>query len=242
MTVFLLLFLAHLLGDFSLQPLSWIKNRNAKRQGSLKLVLHVLVHALLAWLLLWNLHLWWAVLALLLSHWAIDVWKTYQKDTLKIYLTDQALHLAVLIALTFLILPQNLPIGFFQIPTAHWGQTIPYPILVMAPAFLLMLRPTSMVVYYFMKKFDLDDPDFAALENAGKWIGYFERVIILMSVVMGAYSVLGFLVAAKSLLRFSDKKENRKHTEYVLVGSLLSWTIGIGIAMLAGHLMGVPKE
>ncbi len=237
MTVFLLLLLAHLLGDFTLQPLSWIKDRRKNKERSSRLLLHILMHTMVAWLLLWNLELWWAAAVILITHWGIDVWKSYQKNTLSVYLTDQALHMAVIITLSILIVNSETEVGFLQLAIDDWQWHTPYPVLVIAPALLLMLRPTSLVVSYFMQNFDLDAPDQYALENAGKWIGYFERIIILMSILIGAHSVLGFLVAAKSLLRFNDKKGDRKHTEYVLVGSLLSWTIGIAVAVLAAQIV-----
>ncbi|RZK17109.1 MAG: DUF3307 domain-containing protein, partial [Pedobacter sp.] len=38
------LILAHLIGDFFLQPTSWVKDKERKKLKSAKLYLHVLVH------------------------------------------------------------------------------------------------------------------------------------------------------------------------------------------------------
>ena len=43
------------------------------------------------------------------------------------------------------------------------------------------------------------------------------------------YALIGFLIAAKSVLRYSDIKTNydRKRVEYILIGTLLSFSIAI---------------
>jgi len=51
----------------------------------------------------------------------------------------------------------------------------------------------------------------------------------------GHFEAIGFLLAAKSIFRFGDLKEakDRKLTEYVLIGTLLSF----GLALLTGLLV-----
>ena len=75
----------------------------------------------------------------------------------------------------------------------------------------------------------IDDPE-ETLANAGKWIGIAERVIVLIFVLLNQYSVIGLVIAAKSILRFSEKDRPEVKTEYILIGTLLS----IGIAILTG--------
>lgn len=72
--------------------------------------------------------------------------------------------------------------------------------------------------------------EIAGLTDAGTWIGYIERIIILTFILIGEYSAIGFLIAAKSIFRFSggvkDQKE-RKHAEYILIGTLISFSLAI---------------
>ena len=72
-----------------------------------------------------------------------------------------------------------------------------------------------------------------SLENAGKWIGIFERILILIFILINESQAIGFLIAAKSILRFSDRNQDRqrKETEYVLIGTLISVTIAICIGI-----------
>lgn len=71
------------------------------------------------------------------------------------------------------------------------------------------------------------------LASAGKWIGICERVLIITFVVMGQFTAIGFLMTAKSILRFSEKENNTQlKTEYVLVGTLVSFTTAAMIGVL----------
>lgn len=71
------------------------------------------------------------------------------------------------------------------------------------------------------------------LANAGKWIGICERILILTFVLMGQYTAIGFLMTAKSILRFSEKEANTQlKTEYVLVGTLVSFATSAMIGVL----------
>jgi hypothetical protein len=49
---------------------------------------------------------------------------------------------------------------------------------------------------------------------------------------------IGFLVAAKSILRFEEAKEQRL-AEYVLIGSLLSFSIAITLSAVTKWAMGL---
>ena len=66
------------------------------------------------------------------------------------------------------------------------------------------------------------------MPNAGRVIGNVERMLTLVFVMLGQYEAIGFLLAAKSLLRF--RETDTVKSEYVLVGTLLSF----GIAILIG--------
>jgi hypothetical protein len=71
-------------------------------------------------------------------------------------------------------------------------------------------------------------------DNAGKIIGMLERLFIFGFVVSNFWEGIGFLLAAKSIFRFGDLKENKeiKQTEYILIGTLLSFGLAIAISKL----------
>jgi hypothetical protein len=70
--------------------------------------------------------------------------------------------------------------------------------------------------------------------NAGKYIGILERLFVFFFVVINFWEGIGFLLAAKSIFRFGDLKESKdvRLTEYILIGTLMSFGLGILCAML----------
>jgi len=78
------------------------------------------------------------------------------------------------------------------------------------------------------------DMDTEGLKNAGYYIGVLERLFVFVFVITSFWEGIGFLLAAKSIFRFGDLKENKeiKLTEYILIGTLLSF----GIAILIGKI------
>ncbi|MBK7638153.1 MAG: DUF3307 domain-containing protein [Saprospiraceae bacterium] len=67
--------LAHFIGDFYLQPSSWVHDKEQKKHKSIYLYLHSAIHGLLVWILLWE---WSAENGLLLAvvHFVIQTCKT----------------------------------------------------------------------------------------------------------------------------------------------------------------------
>ena len=74
-----------------------------------------------------------------------------------------------------------------------------------------------------------------SLLQAGHVIGIAERIMAFLFVMVNQYEALGFLIAAKSILRFRDQDTAR--TEYVLVGTLLSFLIAVLTALCVGWLV-----
>jgi len=68
----------------------------------------------------------------------------------------------------------------------------------------------------------------------GRLIGYLERILIIVLVVEGSYEGLGFLVAAKGLVRAREFEE-REQAEYFLFGTLLSVVCGLVIGLGIRH-------
>jgi hypothetical protein len=93
----------------------------------------------------------------------------------------------------------------------------------------LMTMPASLLIERIFRKWSSDVPDYKGLPNAGKWIGYIERILIVTFIVTHNFSAVGFLITAKSVFRFSDIKSSQdfRLTEYVLLGTLFSFAIAI---------------
>jgi len=68
-----------------------------------------------------------------------------------------------------------------------------------------------------------------------------ERLFVFGFILMQQWAAIGLLIAAKSVFRFGDlnKGKNRKLTEYVLIGTLLSFGLAILSGLFYGYLMEI---
>jgi hypothetical protein len=114
---------------------------------------------------------------------------------------------------------------------------IDYDYIFSAPHYLLLIAIVSItyVSSVIMKKtMNLLKYPFPknGIKDAGKYIGMLERLFIFVFIVSSFWEGVGFLLAAKSIFRFGDLKENKeiKLTEYILIGTLISFGLAILIA------------
>jgi len=70
--------------------------------------------------------------------------------------------------------------------------------------------------------------------NRGRLIGDLERLLLMVVVAAGSYEALGFLIAAKGLIR-SRELEQREWAEYFLIGTLASTAVALGAGMILGR-------
>ena len=71
----------------------------------------------------------------------------------------------------------------------------------------------------------------------GRLIGNLERIVLTIVVAAGSYSALGFLIAAKGLVRFEEFEKSREFTEYFLVGSLSSVLVALAAGLVLRHAL-----
>lgn len=90
--------------------------------------------------------------------------------------------------------------------------------------------------YFLADQIEISESKFLeeGLDKAGRYIGILERILVLTLVLFNQISAIGFLIAAKSILRYGDKdiKGARKQTEYVLIGTLMSFSSAIALGLL----------
>jgi len=223
------LIIAHLIGDFFLQPNAWVKEKEIKKLKSTKLYLHIAVHIVLIFLIFLSFGVWKVALLIGLIHFVIDALKLLlqtSKNARLLFFIDQVLHFISIVVVWHLFYKGSLDISFLN-ETKTW-------IFISGALFLTM--PTSITMRVIIARWIPDNqPDSPkSLQNAGKYIGILERVLIFVFILTNHFEAVGFLLAAKSIFRFGDLKEahDLKLTEYVLIGTLLSFGIAIVTAML----------
>jgi hypothetical protein len=222
------LFLAHILGDFVLQPASWVKDKQLKKQRSPYLYLHGLTHALILLVLLrFDMQYLTGIILIVVSHLIFDLIKSHLALTINtriLFFGDQLAHLAVIAAVVYLYYPYPLDFNILYSPKA----------LLLVTALATNTFVTSAIMKVIISKWDISDEDSdASLQHAGKYIGMLERLFVFGFVVMNQWQALGFLIAAKSIFRFGDlsRSRDRKLTEYILIGTLLSFGFALIIAL-----------
>ena len=241
MILLIKLLLAHLLGDFLLQPSRWVEEKERKKYKSPKLYLHVLIHFVLTLLITMDLQ--YLPLALLIagSHLLIDLAKLQFQTpkTRKIFFVlDQALHLAVIAGAAWWMEP-------FAV---HLAPTQVNILLIITTGLVLLTTPVSVIIKLILSKWapateiKTDIIETRSLQHAGMMIGYIERILVLIFILNQQWVAIGFLVTAKSVFRFSDLKvgQDRKLTEYILIGTLLSFGIAIVAGVIINKLLDAP--
>lgn len=230
MILFLQLFLAHIIGDFFLQPTSWVKNKIEKKWSSPYLYWHAFGHFALIILITGGFRSWYIALTVAVLHLITDGVKLqYQhpRSSRRWFFIDQLLHLVVIITVT----------GWQGQMTINWRLLKEPALLVLTTAALFLLTPASFIISSFISKWIpvSDATPNESLQNAGQWIGMMERLLIFIFVLMGKWEGVGFLLAAKSIFRFGDLRQGRETrlTEYVLIGTLMSFSIAIAAGLLA---------
>lgn len=82
---------------------------------------------------------------------------------------------------------------------------------------------------------ETQEPDKTEL-NAGRIIGILERIIIFFFVTVGQFAAVGFVIAAKGVVRYKEL-EDRNFAEYVLIGTLLSSLLAIVTGFIVAKLL-----
>lgn len=225
------LILAHLLGDFLLQPTAWVNHKEKKKAKSPALYLHLLVHGVLILILL-GFGFWILAIVLTILHGLVDLTKLYfQKSATKTawFFIDQLAHFISILGIWWLFFRPEISL--------EWSPSI----WIYATALLLITQVAGIAIQIGLSNWskDLDLSQESSLKNAGKYIGILERLFVFAFVILGKWEAIGFLLAAKSVFRFGDlrKAKDRKLTEYILIGTLLSFGISIGIGILTRWLL-----
>ena len=230
------LLLGHVIGDFILQPDKWIKDKEKNKLLSPYFYLHVLIHGVLLLLLLsiWDYR--WVIITITLVHGVIDALKLiFQSDSNRRgwFFADQTLHIISIVVVWYMYAKPDIDLTYIN--SAGF--------LLKTLAVLFITFPSAVIIRIIINKWNPEISGSSSLpisqtgnslQSAGKYIGIIERLLVFTFTIVGHWEAIGFLIAAKSVFRFGDLKEAKdlKLTEYVLIGTLLSFGIAIAAALL----------
>jgi len=249
------LLLAHLLGDFILQPNRWVRHKTKSGYKAKEFWWHILLHGLLAWLLIAKFNFWPFALLLTVLHGAIDQLKSEMERTFSLpskaaiaakskrhwFWYDQLLHLVAILLIAMLWQtvtcysgnPGTMLNTLLSELSDWWGLRQ----ILLITAIIFLTRPSAIFIRNLITiwtpayntQLETD-----SLKNAGTYIGIMERLFVFTFIIYGHFEAVGFLLAAKSIFRFGDltAARDRKLTEYVLIGTLLSFGLAIFTALI----------
>lgn len=221
----------HLLGDFFLQTDLMVKN---KRQFGV-LVIHAAIVTAVSYLICGAWVVWPIVVGVFISHIVIDGLKVLLlKDGPKAFLLDQGAHLGVLVIIG------NTFVSGDIIP--FWEQYVPFysKILLLLIGGLFSVQVggywVGKAIIPFQKSLENNS---IGLPSAGRLIGHLERALIYLLVLAGEPQSVGFLMTAKSILRFGEIKEagQKKEAEYIIIGTLMSFGWALLVAFVIKYLL-----
>jgi len=239
-----LLLMGHVIGDFYAQTDNMSKGKNSadKRERRKCLAFHGLCYALAMAAILFPVMRFSSTLILIffavsISHFILDSVKRFIKW--KPFIIDQILHIAV-IFLVWVIFNNEITIWAYVtelnssvFPRISLLSENPYWTLL---GVLIILRPVG----YLIKSNEIwnfgnivetsqDEANSNKISpNAGRMIGYLERLIVFFLLLNNALGTIGFVITAKAAIRFpeiineKDETKKRNHVEYFLIGTLLS--------------------
>ena len=231
MSILLRLLLAHIIADFFLQTKWMVEGKeNGGKRSMRMLTLHSIIHSLMAYLIVGDWSLWYIAIVIFVTHFIIDWCKImFRGKSVSAFLIDQLSHVVVLFMLWVTILPGSISDIFKE-----GIDILPDNIWMIVVAYAMMLRPSAILMSLLLKRWQLSSFSNSSLPEAGKWIGYLERILILTFVITDNMEGVGFLLAAKSVFRFGDlnKAKDIKTTEYVMLGTMTSFAIAIIVGLL----------
>jgi hypothetical protein len=231
----------HIIADFYLQPHAWIMSKVKYKEKSIGLLKHMGVHTLLTSFALaiatfyvghdLSYDLFIALVIIILTHYVIDIWKTYMGFTTPYFVMDQLGHIIILAGVSFWLSGADITsfhtwlIANFKLHYLYW-----------LIAYALAFKPLSILIQLILRPYteQISKDSSQGLQTAGEHIGALERILVITFVLMGQYAGIGFLLAAKSVFRFGDmrREQDRKLTEYIMLGTLLSFTFALLLGLL----------
>jgi hypothetical protein len=244
--IYSLLILAHVLADFSFQTTKLSQNKKLNTSDLIKHVIIVYLTSLILTIHYFSINLLGVLLIISVTHGLIDYFKMFlsrehENDyELELFISDQLLHILIIIATIpiFDLQINQYILSFFN----ELQRTYEWLILlnmrrigfisIVASVVIFNFKGSTIVVRKTLKKYK------SSLSNKGdkgKAIGNLERLLIILFVVLGYYSIIGLLFTAKSLIRFKEiETSNMSETfvEYYLIGSFVSIFMAISTASL----------
>lgn len=245
---FILLLLGHILGDFYIQT-----NKIAgKKEKDIKwVVIHYLCYfgtMLLICLPIFSFKIALAVIIAAILHFIIDIIKflflqSFTKKTKNTqvlernaFFLDQLFHIFSLIGIAYWLEVNTLAIYEWKVIKDFFDVVGLSEVLLLSwiLALLIIQKPANIITQKLLIIYKPNNKDIDKKNdnNAGRFIGTVERIIMLIFISIGQYSAIGLVLTAKSIARYDRIAKEQNFAEYYLLGTLISTVIAIVTALI----------
>jgi hypothetical protein len=245
---FLAIYLAHLLTDFVFQTQRLVERKRHGKAAAYGLhgVIHYLTAIAVSSFVLrgsfFSLRTHLVIAALTAMHLLIDLAKiklaaNYPAcDGSIAYVSDQLLHL-VTVSFAACLLSPGAPFHELTvvlqdaraIPNRFLAVPVIYVAVVFGGGYLIRLLVRSLAEGVKSRSPEKANEQ---LQNAGLYIGWLERFLVVTALLVQSPATVGLILTAKSIARYPEFKSER-FAEYFLIGTLLS----ISTALLGGAVL-----
>jgi hypothetical protein len=217
--------IAHTLSDYFFQSDASAKEKNKNGFKSKFIIKHTIITFACSWILSFDINFVFCSLGIAISHFVIDGLKKYFNTNKHSFFIDQILHLLLIVLFVWLY-------GNYFVSDKIVAISLSTKTLFLVLSYLICIKPANIFIRetLIIAKIESISNTTTELKNAGKLIGILERILVLTFVLLGKLEVIGFLIAAKSILRYKDT--NTIKTEYVLIGTMLSFAIAMALGIL----------
>jgi len=245
---FIVLLLAHVIGDFYFQTTNMSKRKDSRMKW-------VIIHSLLYWLstlvvmssvISLNLFIIGTVAAA--SHALIDILKYLYVKMIRsrgeipagkerdIFFADQLLHVICLVFIAYFAVLRNVPFHF-SAPVLTFFDTVKidaFAFVYWAAALLIIHKPANIFISKILSVYRPENKEDETKKdnNAGRFIGTIERILILIFISIGQYAAIGLVLTAKSIARYDKISKEKDFAEYYLIGTLVSTLVVIVVSVV----------
>jgi len=230
--LFVVLLSAHLLSDFGFQTDKLII-RKRKLYGQF---IHSIIVFFTTYIFLGDYKALLLSFIIFLTHLIIDIIKIKmdKNDNIIIFILDQVLHIIILFFLS-MVFGDQIHNYWFEL----MGNDLLKILLVMDGILLNTQVAGLLIGKYIIILFPANNFVNNGLKNAGRIIGFLERLIVYIFVLSNNLAGIGFLVTAKSILRIGDitNQKSKAEAEYIIVGTFLSIVLALSSSYLIKFLM-----
>ena len=147
-------------------------------------------------------------------------------DSAFLFIADQSAHILILAALAGIINSNKLY-------TSIWSSFSEYSeVLYLTLLIIFIMVPASVIFKKIFKKFQPNSEPSESIKGAGEIIGFLERILTAVFFIMGEFTAVGFIIAAKSIARYDKISKDVVFAEYYLIGTLYSILVTVAAFVL----------